>query len=114
MTQDHVFNWSVENGLQVKTNLWILLFGNIRFRFSALLIQPKVCALNTILSLMERHQQLCRKEGSMGGKLGRDRVKSVLKEEWYLLNFRTEELGSFPLRKRGLAGMFTCSCVYVL
>lgn len=45
MTQDHVFNWSVENGLQVKTNLWILLFGNIRF--SALLIQPKVCALNT-------------------------------------------------------------------
>jgi len=63
---------------------------------------------------MERHQQLCRKEGSMGGELGRDRVKTVLKEEWYLLNFRTEELGSFPLRKRGLAGMFTCSCVYVL
>lgn len=45
----------------------------------------------------------------MGGELGRDRVKTVLKEEWYLLNFRTEELGSFPLRKHGLAGMFTCS-----
>lgn len=62
-----------------------------------------------ILCLMERHQQLCRKAGSTGGGLGRQRVKTVLKEEWHLLNFRTEELGSFPLRKRGLAGLFTCS-----
>lgn len=85
MIRDYICNCSIESGLQLKT---INTFCEI-LSVVALVLHLVHCSYSLRSVLSTHHDslsdgktpQLGRKEGSMGRELGRDRVKTVLKEE---------------------------------